>query len=91
ILYRGSPEALKSRVHREVRLQFGPGFTVDELTRYGPVMSDRGRITLLTTRSAVGELTELALRRGSTVNVGPVTLEEAFLELVGRSIEEDAA
>lgn len=89
ILYRGSPEALKSRVHREVRLQFGPGFTPEELARYGPVMTDRGRITLLTTRSAVAELTELALRRGSTVNVGPVTLEEAFLELVGRSIEED--
>ena len=89
ILYRGTAEALKARVGREVRLQFTGGFRVDELQRYGRVFSDRGRIVLLTGRGAVRELTAAAVERGSEVTVGPVTLEEAFLELVGRGIEED--
>jgi ABC-2 type transport system ATP-binding protein len=89
ILYRGSPEALKSTVRREVRLQFSGGVSEAELTPFGKVLSDRKRLVLLTTRSAVRELTDLALSRGADVTVGPVTLEEAFLELVGRGIEEE--
>ena len=90
ILYRGSPEALKARVGREVRLQFEGGVTTQELAAYGPVYPERGRLTVLTTRAHVPELTQLALARNSALSVGPVTLEEAFLALVGRSIEEDA-
>jgi hypothetical protein len=44
---------------------------------------------LLTTRKAASEFTDRALAKGIAVSVGPVTLEEAFLELVGRGIEED--
>jgi hypothetical protein len=43
----------------------------------------------MTTRVHAEELTRAALERGIAVNVGPVTLEEAFLTLVGKSIEED--
>lgn len=89
LLYRGSPEELKSRVGREVRLQFERGIARTELEPFGPVYEDRGRLTVLTTRRAVPELTELALARGAPLSVGPVTLEEAFLALVGRSIEEE--
>ncbi|MCI4363152.1 MAG: ABC transporter ATP-binding protein [Thermoplasmata archaeon] len=89
ILYRGAPEALKSTVKREVRLQFSGGFTRSELGEYGEVIEDRKRLVLLTTRSRVREITERALERGSEITVGPVTLEEAFLELVGRGIEEE--
>lgn len=91
VLYRGAAEALKSKVHREIRLQFGGGFTAEELRPYGEVMSDRGRLTLLTTRDRVEELTRRALERKIAVNVGPVTLEEAFLTLVGRAIEDEDA
>lgn len=91
VLYRGSPENLKARVGREVRLSFNQGFTAAELEAYGRVLSDRGRLVVLTGRSSVRELTQTALERGSEVTVGPVTLEEAFLELVGRGIEEDEA
>jgi ABC-2 type transport system ATP-binding protein len=89
ILYRGTAESLRARLHREVRLEFGPGFRSEELERYGKVYVDRDRLTLLTSKSGARELTDLAVQRGSTVNVGPVTLEEAFLELVGRGIEEE--
>jgi hypothetical protein len=56
---------------------------------FGKVFAERGRTVVLTTRASVRELTEFALLRGAEVTVGPVTLEEAFLELVGRGIEEE--
>jgi ABC-2 type transport system ATP-binding protein len=90
VLYRGTAENLKARVGREVRLQFTSGFTAKELEPFGRVLVDRGRTVVLTTRGHVRELTSLALERGSEVTVGPVTLEEAFLELVGRGIEEES-
>jgi len=89
VLYKGTGEALKSTLGREVRLQFSGGFRPSDLEPYGKVFRERDRLTLLTTRSAVRELTDRALSLGSEVTVGPVTLEEAFLELVGRGIEED--
>ncbi|MCI4330908.1 MAG: ABC transporter ATP-binding protein [Thermoplasmata archaeon] len=91
VLYRGTAEKLKLTLGREVRLQFSGGFTSEELREFGRVFSDRNRLTLLTTRAQVRSLTEMALERGSEVVVGPVTLEEAFLELVGKGIEEDEA
>jgi ABC-2 type transport system ATP-binding protein len=90
VLYRGTAEALKSSLGREVRLRFTQGFTAEELTPFGRVLAERGGFTLLTTKKEVRELTERALERGSEITVGPVTLEEAFLELVGRGIEEES-
>jgi ABC-2 type transport system ATP-binding protein len=89
ILYHGTGEALKSTVGREVRVQFAGSIRPELLTSFGKVFAERGRTVVLTTRSAVPELTEIALARGTEVTVGPVALEEAFLELVGRGIEEE--
>ena len=91
VLYQGTGDALKSKVHREVRLQFGGGFTAQELASYGEVYAERTGLTLLTTRNNVEGLTRKALERGISVNVGPVALEEAFLTLVGRAIEDEDA
>ena len=89
VVYRGSAAALKSTVHLEVRLEFGPGLGTKELEPFGRVYSERNRTVVLTTKARVRELTELALEHGSEMTMGPVTLEEAFLELVGRPIESD--
>lgn len=89
LLYHGTGEALKATVGREVRLQFTGRIRPDELEPFGKVLVDRDRVVLLTARASVRELTELALARGGEVTVGPVTLEEAFLDLVGRGIGED--
>ena len=90
ILYRGGADALKSTVGREVRLQVAGGFSAEELAPFGKVFRERDRLVVLTSRSAARELTDGAIARGVDVTVGPVTLEEAFLELVGRGIEEDS-
>jgi ABC-2 type transport system ATP-binding protein len=89
ILYKGAAEDLKAKVRREVRLHFASGFTSKELEPHGEVYAERGGLTVMTTRARVEELTRLALERRIAVSIGPVTLEEAFLTLVGRSIEED--
>lgn len=89
VLYQGGAEELKSKVRREVRLQFTGGFTPQELAGYGEVYPERSGLTVLTTRDKVEELTRRALERKIAVNVGPVTLEEAFLTLVGRAIEDE--
>jgi ABC-2 type transport system ATP-binding protein len=89
VLYQGTAEALKSKVRLEVRLQFAAAFTAQELASYGQVHMERNGLTLLTTRDKVEELTRRALERRVAVNVGPVTLEDAFLTLVGRAIEEE--
>ncbi len=89
VLYRGTPDALKSKVRREVRLHFSSGFSAEELAPFGEVYAERGGLTVMTTRAQVEELTRMALERKIAVNVGPVTLEEAFLTLVGRDIEEE--
>ena len=91
LLYRGTPEALKSKVLREVRLHVETGYSAQELSAYGEVYPERGGLTVMTTRARAEELTRAALERGVAVSVGPVTLEEAFLTLVGRSIEEEDA
>lgn len=89
VLYQGTPEALKSKVRQEIRLHFDAGFTREELAAYGEVFVERGGLTLLTTRNRAEELTRRSLERKVAINVGPVTLEEAFLTLVGRAIEEE--
>ena len=89
-LYRGTAEALKATIGREVRVELTGGFTASELEPYGKVIAQRDRLTVLTARRYVSEITEKALARRVAVTVGPVTLEEAFLELVGRGIEEES-
>ncbi|MCI4322809.1 MAG: ABC transporter ATP-binding protein [Thermoplasmata archaeon] len=89
ILYRGGSEALKSRVGREVRVQFDGAVPAELLRPYGDLFHEEDRSILLTTRAHVPTLTELALSRNLNLSMGPVTLEEAFLKLVGRGIEED--
>jgi ABC-2 type transport system ATP-binding protein len=89
LLYRGTSEALKSTIGREVRVQFTGTIREEELASFGRVFSERGRTVVLTARASVPELTDFALARGIEITVGPVALEEAFLELVGRGIEEE--
>jgi ABC-2 type transport system ATP-binding protein len=90
ILYTGGAEALKSRVGREVRVQFEGDLPADLLRPYGDLFREEEHSILLTTRANVPALTELALARNLSLSLGPVTLEEAFLKLVGRGIGEDS-
>jgi ABC-2 type transport system ATP-binding protein len=61
----------------------------DNFRSFGEVVTDGGSFTVIVSPERLGEVTDLAIRRRLTMTVGPVTLEEAFLRVVGRSINED--
>jgi hypothetical protein len=62
---------------------------VESFRSFGEIVADGSSLTVIVGPERLGELMELAVRTQLTATVGPVTLEEAFLRAVGRSIDED--
>jgi hypothetical protein len=52
-------------------------------------VADGEHLSVIVAPERLGEIMDLAVRSHLTATVGPVTLEEAFLRVVGRSINED--
>ena len=90
VLITGTAEDLKRSVGGTVKvlLPDGAGF-VESFRSFGSCVADGDAITVIVTPERLGELMDLALRSKLLATVGPVTLEEAFLRVVGRSIDED--
>ncbi len=84
----GSPSELLSKVEERVRVDVsGPKFSEEELRSYGRMVRVAERWRVFTNDSGAGELTQEAVRRGCQVSVAPVSLEDLFVELVGRGEE----
>lgn len=84
----GPPGDLLSKVEERVRVDVsGSRFTPEELASYGRLVKVAERWRVFTSDSRVGELTQEAVRRGCDVSVAPVSLEDLFVELVGREEE----
>jgi len=90
VLAEGTAEALKHQVGGTIRVSVKDGAALGgELAAFGSAVSEDGTVHVVTTQARVGELVDLAMRQGLSATVGPVTLEEAFLRVVGRSIDEE--
>jgi ABC-2 type transport system ATP-binding protein len=90
ILAQGTAEELKRQVGGSVRVSVRDGGSLHaQLETFGPTVSEDGTVHVVTGPERVTEIVELAMRGGLSALVGPVTLEEAFLRVVGRSIDED--
>jgi len=85
----GSPEDLRSRVRYPFRVTIQGSFPRDELAAYGKVSEIEGGWLLFTRERDADEVARRALERGLRISMGPVSLEDIFLDVVGRSIEED--
>ncbi len=84
----GSPEELLSKVSERVRVDVsGSKFPEEELASYGRLVKVAERWRVFTEDARAGELTQEAVRRGCQVSVAPVSLEDLFVELVGREEE----
>ncbi len=84
----GSPGELLSKVEERVRVDVSvPKFSEEELRPYGRLVRVAERWRVFTNDSGAGELTQEAVRRGCQVSVAPVSLEDLFVELVGREEE----
>ena len=84
----GSPAELLRNVKERVRVDIvGSTFSEEELSNYGRVVKLAERFRVLTDDRLGRELADEALRRGSDVGLARVSLEDLFVDLVGRAEE----
>jgi ABC-2 type transport system ATP-binding protein len=86
----GTPEDLRARVRYPYRVRVEEPFPREELLPYGRVADIEGGHLVFAREEDARDLARAALERGVRVSMGPVSLEDIFLEVVGTSIETDA-
>ena len=91
VVIEGTPADLRSRVRRPFRVWVEAGMGRDVLAPYGDVNPVEGGFLVFSEERASRELAQLALAKGLKVSMGPVSLEDIFLQLVGRPIDQDDA
>jgi len=90
VLITGTAEDLKRSVGGTVKVLLpGAAPRQESFRSFGSCVVDGDALTVIVTPERLGELMDLAVRSKLLATVGPVTLEEAFLRVVGRSIDED--
>ena len=87
----GTPEEIRSRVPQPYRLVVSGVFGASELAQYGTVSPVEGGFLVFAREGDARELAQLALSKGAKVSLGPVTLEDIFLQVVGKAIDVDDA
>ncbi len=86
----GTSEELKRSVGGTLKVHLPNGAAeVERFRSFGECVPDGAGITVLASPERLGELMQVAVAAHLTATVGPVTLEEAFLRVVGRSINEE--
>jgi ABC-2 type transport system ATP-binding protein len=90
VLVSGTADDLKRSVGGTLKvLMAGGAKEVEKFRSFGSCVADGEHLTVLVAPERIGEILDLAVRSQLTATVGPVTLEEAFLRVVGRSIDAD--
>jgi ABC-type multidrug transport system ATPase subunit len=90
VLVSGTAEDLKRQVGGTLKVHLPLGASsVDRFRGFGASVVDGEGLTVIVAPERLGALMDIAVGENLTATVGPVTLEEAFLNVVGRSIDED--
>jgi len=90
LLVSGTAEDLKRSVGGTLKVHLPDGAAaIEQFRPFGSCVTDGGSLTVIVAPERLGELMNVAVGEGLVATVGPVTLEEAFLNVVGRSIDED--
>jgi ABC-2 type transport system ATP-binding protein len=89
LMLEGTPEDLRARVRYPYRVTILGSYPREELDTYGRVSVIEGGYLVFARETEARELARRALERGNRLTMGPVSLEDVFLEVVGRSIEEE--
>jgi ABC-2 type transport system ATP-binding protein len=87
----GTPAEIRDRVRQPYRIVVSGVLGRADLEPYGTVSTVDGGYLVFAKESPARELAQLALSKGAKVSLGPVTLEDIFLQVVGRSIDADDA
>ena len=89
LVLEGTPEDLRSRVRYPYRVTIQGAYPREELASFGRVSAIEGGFLVFARESESRELARQALERGFRVSMGPVSLEDIFLDVVGKSIDDE--
>ncbi len=90
VLVSGTAEELKRSVGGSMQVSMPEGAPYIELFRsFGPCLADGSALEVRVDPERLSEVMEVAARAQLEARMEPVSLEEAFLRAVGRSIDED--
>ncbi len=88
VVLEGRPAELKARVTNPYRVTVPAEFPAAELASYGVVSPVEGGQLVFATERSARELAIVALQRGMRISMGPVSLEDLFLQTVGHPLSE---
>jgi ABC-2 type transport system ATP-binding protein len=91
VMLEGSPADLRGRVRYPYRVTIQGSYPRAELEPYGRVSEIEGGYLVFAREEEAREVARQALERGVRLSMGPVSLEDIFLDVVGRSIESETA
>jgi len=89
LVLEGTPSDLRGRVRYPYRVTIQGSFARSELEPFGRVAPIEGGFLVFAREDEARELARRALEKGARLSMGPVTLEDIFLEVVGRPIESE--
>ena len=90
VLVDGTSAALKQQVGGSIRVSIQGGERLaDRLTAFGTLVPDGQAMHVITAPERIHDILSIAVAEKLSATVGPVTLEEAFLRVVGRSIDDE--
>ena len=90
VVLEGRPDDLRARVRQPYRVNVDGKFTLGDLQPYGTPSAVDGGFLVFATEPAARELAMAALQRGAKVSMGPVSLEDLFIQIVGKRLDEDS-
>ena len=79
----GTVSQLKSSIGERMRVDVASGFTEGELDSFGKVTRIGDSYRVLTDESRASKIASIAIERKVRANVSPISLDDAFIDLVG--------
>ncbi|MDE1820295.1 MAG: ABC transporter ATP-binding protein [Euryarchaeota archaeon] len=89
LLASGTPREIAARVRHPYRVTLEGGFSEKELRALGQVTQVGAKTLLFTGEQEARELARVSLEKGTRISMGPVSLEDLFVQIVGKEISEE--